>query len=139
MNAHKKKQLGPRVKPESYESLQRLAAANNCTLSYYVESVLEEHVARQQHPDAGGGAMHDLMTEIDNRFAVHVRNLQSSTSREVAGLVTRFEKQFDTLNVMVDAIVLTLSAKDHESYKRNVTAMLQRLGPLFGTRNGKLQ
>lgn len=132
MNTSKKQQVGPRVKRESYETLQRLAAANGSTLGHYIEGVLEEHVARQQHPDAGGGVMHELVVDIDNRFAAHVQRLQNVGARDLTAAVLKIEKLLDVLKVMMDVMVRTLSPKDHEAYTKAVKATLQRLGPLFG-------
>ena len=56
MRAVKKKQIGPRVQREVHEALERLAAVNGCSLAYYCESVLADHIARQQHPEAELGS-----------------------------------------------------------------------------------
>jgi hypothetical protein len=68
MDTKKKKQLGPRIKQDSYETLAGFAAAKGCSLNYYLEAVLEDHVARQRHPDAGGGIVHDLIDQINERL-----------------------------------------------------------------------
>jgi hypothetical protein len=55
--------------------------------------------------------------------------------------VLQLEKQLDGLKVMIDAMVRTLSPKDHDAYVKTVKATLQKLGPLFenGNGNGRLQ
>src|ERR1700745_2895389 len=108
MNTSKKVQLGPRVKRESHETLQRLAGANSCSVAYYVEQVLEEHVKRQPHPDAGGGVMHELATEINEPLAANAQHLENAISRELAGILVRLERQLDAVKTMIDALVRTL-------------------------------
>jgi paraquat-inducible protein B len=137
MNTPKKRQLGPRVKQEDYETLERLAAVKGCTLNYYVESVIEGHIARQQHPDGGGGVMHELVSEIDDRFAAHVQHIQNASARDASMTVKHLEKQIDALKVMIDAMIRTLSPNDHDAYVKTVTMTLQQLGPLFEHGNGK--
>jgi hypothetical protein len=137
MNTKRKAQVATRVKHDSHETLLRLAAAHSCTLGYYVEQVLEEHVIRQRHPDTGGGVMHEIVVEMDERFAAHVQHLQNTGARELSTAVTRLEGQLDALKVMVDAIVRTLSPRDHEAYVNLVKATLQKLGPLFENGNRK--
>jgi hypothetical protein len=139
MNTSKKVQLGPRVKRESHDTLQRLAGANSCSVAYYVEQVLEEHVKRQRHPDAGGGVMHELATEINEHLAANAQHLENAISRELAGILVRLERQLDAVKTMIDALVRTLSPKDHEAYVKNVRSALQKLGPLFEGGNGRLQ
>jgi hypothetical protein len=132
----KKRQIGPRVKPETYDALERLAAANNCSLAYYVESMLEEHIARQRHPDTGGGVLTELLSELDNRLARHTQRQETAHSRELAAAVTRLEKilsaKFYTVNVMVDAIIRTLKPADHDAYMKTV-------GTTLNSNNGSLR
>jgi hypothetical protein len=83
--------------------------------------------------------MHELVVEMDSRFAAHIQRQQNANGRELTGAVLRLEKELDSLKVMIDAIVRTLSPKDHDGYVKTVKAMLQKLGPLFENGNGKLQ
>ncbi|MBV8457148.1 MAG: hypothetical protein JO122_11105 [Acetobacteraceae bacterium] len=139
MDTKHKRQLGPRITQESYETLTRLAAAKGCSLNYYLESVLEDHVARERHPDLGGGVMHDLMDQVNERFAAQVQLLQNATAREITAAVLRLEKQLEAVKVMIDSMIRTLSPNQHETYIRMVKATIQKLGPLFESGNGKLQ
>jgi hypothetical protein len=139
MDTKKKKQLGPRIKQDSYETLARLAAAKGCSLNYYLEAVLEDHVARQQHPDAGGGIVHDLIDQINDRLAAYVQQIRNASARDISAAVVRLERQNEALKVMMDSIVRTLSPNQHDAYVRTVKATLQKLGPLFETGKGKLQ
>jgi paraquat-inducible protein B len=139
MDTKKKKQLGPRITQDSYETLARLAAAKGCSLNYYLEEVLEDHVARQRHPDTGGGVMHELVVELDSRFAAHIQRQQNAAGRGLTAAVVQLEKQLDGLKVMIDSMVRTLSPKDHDAYVKTVKATLQKLGPLFENGNGRLQ
>ncbi len=139
MNTNKKQQLGPRVTRESYETLQRLAAANDCSLGHYVEAVLEDHVTKQRHPDEGGGIVHDLIDQINERLAAYVQQIRNASTRDISAAVVRLEKQNEALKVMIDAIVRILSPKEHEAYVKTVKATIQKLGPLFENGNGKLQ
>jgi hypothetical protein len=117
----------------------RLAAAKGCTLNYYLESVLEDHVARERHPDQGGGVVHDLLDQVNEHFAAQVQHIQNVTTREISAAVVQFERQFETVRVMIDAIIRTLSPNQHEAYVRMVKATIQKLGPLFENGNGKSQ
>ncbi len=139
MDTKQKKQLGPRIKQESYETLTRLAAAKGCSLNYYLESVLEDHVERERHPDQGGGVMHDLLDQVNEHFAAQVQHIQNSTNREIAGAVGKFEREFETLRVMIDSVVQILNPNQYEAYMRLVKATIQKLGPLFQNGNGKRQ
>ena len=139
MDTKQKKQLGPRIKQESYDTLTRLAAAKGCSLNYYLESVLEDHVARERHMDQGGGIVHDLLDQVNEHFAAQVQHIQNSTTREISAAVVQFEMQFETVRVMIDSMIRTLSPNQHEAYVRMVKATIQKLGPLFENSNGKLQ
>jgi hypothetical protein len=131
--------LGPRIKQESYDTLTRLAAAKGCSLNYYLESVLEDHVARERHTDQGGGIVHDLLDQVNEHFAAQVQHIQNLTNREIATAVGKFEREFETLRVMIDSVVQILNPNQYEAYMRLVKATIQKLGPLFQNGNGKRQ
>ena len=128
MRAVKKKQIGPRVQREVHEALERLAAVNGCSLAYYCESVLADHIARQQHPEAGGGALQELVHELDNRFAAHARHQEATNSRELSAAVLRLEKHLNALKAMVDALIQTLAPDSHDAYVKTVKATFQKMG-----------
>jgi hypothetical protein len=127
MRRVKKQQIGARVKPDIFESLDRLAAANNCSVSHYCEGVLSDHIARQQHPDAGGGAFQELLHEIDRRIAAQIQRLQMGANRELDGAVIRIEKQFNVLKAMVDAMAQTLAPEKFNAYVKTVDTIRQRM------------
>jgi hypothetical protein len=139
LDTKQKKQLGPRIKQESYDTLTRLAAAKGCSLNYYLESVLEDHVARERHTDQGGGIVHDLLDQVNEHFAAQVQHIQNLTNREIATAVGKFEREFETLRVMIDSVVQILNPNQYEAYMRLVKATIQKLGPLFQNGNGKRQ
>ena len=139
MDTKQKKQLGPRIRQESYDTLTRLAAAKGCSLNYYLESVLEDHVERERHPDQGGGVMHDLLDQVNEHFAAQVQHIQNSMTREISAAAVQFERQFETVRVMIDSMIRTLNPNQHEAYVQLVKATIQKLGPLFQNGNGKRQ
>ena len=119
--------------------MARLAAAKGCSLNYYLEAVLEDHVARQQHPDQGGGIVHGLIDQINDRLAAYIQQIQNASARDITAAVVRLERQNEALKVMIDSIIRTLSPNQHDAYVKTVKATLQKLGPLFENGNGKLQ
>ena len=100
---------------------------------------MEDHVARQQHPDAGGGIVHDLIDQINDRLAAYVQQIRNASARDISAAVVRLERQNEALKVMMDSIVRTLSPNQHEAYVKTVKTTLQKLGPLFEIGNGKVQ
>lgn len=131
-SSRKKQQIGPRVKAESYEALERLAAANNCSLAYYCEQVLDEHIAHQQHPDAGGGVWQEILHEFDKRLA----HQEAAHARELASLRLAMEKNLNAVKAMIDAHVQTVSPDKHRDYVKKVRDTLQAMRLTVGESNG---
>jgi hypothetical protein len=123
----KKLQIGLRVAREVHEAIERLAAVAGCSLSHYSESVLTDHIARQQHPDAGGGVWQEVLHELDGRFAKHAQHAEITSSRELTAAVLQLQKEFNSLRAMLDALARILVPKEFDLYVKTVKATLQQM------------
>lgn len=127
----RKLQIGPRVDPDTYEALKRLAAATGCSIGNYCARVLEEHITRQTQGD-DASVFDEVVQQIEQRIADQHKHQQ----RELDVAVKRLEKNFNAVKAMIDAHVETSAPETREAYLKAVERILRAMGIQAGPSNG---
>jgi uncharacterized protein (DUF1778 family) len=112
--------LSARVDDDTYEALQRMAAAVGSSISHYVGELVAAHIRRQQLTP--GTSIDD---EAIQRFEERLAILESHRQREMETTIKRLESHFTVVKAMIDSLAENSIPEQREAYIKTVQKLIR--------------